>query len=494
MACNVPYDPEVEKAFWNEAKKGLAAGLEPEDVIKQIAQTHKIGTDAVGAVLQSKQLFQLTNEAWAKQAKLGELRATAKRAALGADDKSWLKALKYPYEGTRQSLTVGHGGAIPFTHARDAAFVPGEQKIFAETVRQAYSYAVPEKISPRVGKYKVEIPLGGKGDARWRADMATLRTDPGFKFWSRVGLDIKLQSKPVGMGMSRWTRRSFDALKTMRLKLAKKYWNQLDPADRTFENAQDLAKRINHATGTVSTPPIVSKIAGATMFAPKLRFAKYSTAADAVTSKFGAKRFAKIAAVNLGILAINDMFNRHVLQNDDKVNWKDPTRADWMRLKIAGMTFPMSPLFETMRLPINAGATLLDPRQDDKARVLTKEIASALHPGLNAAYGLTTGKDLATGNSLPFRGASQYLYGEHRGEKPMFGKMVKDKYAKQMTGGEYAGGFAPIPAQSIVKAMAKGEGIPPSTAAPYVEAIMSGLFGTHAYPNVPYKAKQPLKP
>jgi len=54
------------------------------------------------------------------------------------------------------------------------------------------------------------------------------------------------------MGMSRWTRQSFDALKTMRLELFKKYRAQLP--DKSFEAAQDLAKRINHATGTVATP------------------------------------------------------------------------------------------------------------------------------------------------------------------------------------------------------------------------------------------------
>jgi hypothetical protein len=484
MACEIKSDPEVEKAFWNEAKKGLAAGLEPEEVINQIAKTHGIGTDAVGAVLQSRQMFQLTNEAWAKQAKLAELRTAAKNEVRIADKPAWLKALnkpihskipisRNPYEAARQTLTIGHGGVIPFTHARTSLLVPGEQAIFARTVGRAYSYATPKA-----------------GSARWRADMAKLRTDPAFNFAARAGLDIKLQSKPVGMGMSRWTRQSFDALKTMRLELFKKYREQLP--DKSFEAAKDLAKRINHATGTVATPPVVSKIAGATMFAPKLRFAKYASAVDAFTSKFGAKRFAKVAAVNLGILGINDAFNRYVLQNNDKVNWNDPARADWLRLKIGGMTLPMSPLFETMRLPVAAGAVMMDPREDNKAKVLTKELASAVHPGINAIYGGVTGKDLATGKALPFKGASQYIYGEHRNERPMFGKMVKDKHAQKISGGEYASGYLPIPAQPIVKELVK-EGITPHIAESFVEALLSGAAGTHAYPNVPYKTKKPLK-
>src|SRR6266404_3004049 len=98
MACVVNRDPEVEKAFWNEAKARLAAGAEPEEVIKQIAAKHGLGTDAVGSVLNNRQMFQLTNEAWAKQAKLSDLRSAAKRAANNADNPPWLKAITFPYE------------------------------------------------------------------------------------------------------------------------------------------------------------------------------------------------------------------------------------------------------------------------------------------------------------------------------------------------------------------------------------------------------------
>src|SRR6266516_3265564 len=102
MACNIKSDPEVEKAFWGEAKGLLEAGVEPEEVIKQIAAKHELGTDAVGAVLQSKQLFQLTNEAWAKQAKLADLRSAAKREASAADMNPVLKKLGQVYESTRK--------------------------------------------------------------------------------------------------------------------------------------------------------------------------------------------------------------------------------------------------------------------------------------------------------------------------------------------------------------------------------------------------------
>jgi hypothetical protein len=472
MACVIKKDSEVEKAFWNESKARLRAGIEPEDVIRDIAKQHGLGTDAVGAILSNRGgLFQLTNEAWAAQAKLSELRSAAKRAIQSADRSPITKMLMWPYEATRRSLTVGHGGVIPFTHARSSLYTPGEARIFTQAVRDAYSYVTPNT-----------------GSARWRADMATLRSDPKFNFWSRAGLEIKLQSRPVGMGMSRWTNQSFDALKPMRLKLAKKYWEQLDPADRTLEQAQDLAKRINHATGTVKSPPIVNKIAGATMFAPKLRFAKYASGiADPLTSRFAAKRFAKLAAVNIGLLAVNDLFNRYVLQSDDKVNWTNPGQADWLRMKIAGLTIPMAPMFETARLPIRLGTTLVDPSVRDKWGVAGREIASAAHPGINAIYGGVTGKDLATGRNLPFQGLSQRLYGDKRSQKPM-----PSGESRTISKGEYAAGYIPIPLQPVVKEMAK-QGVAPDVSEKfihaYIESILSGAGGTHAYPTVPYKPK-----
>src|SRR5207253_6823875 len=112
-------------------------------------------------------------------AKLSELRSAAKRAANGADLPPALKALQSVYEAPRRVLTAGHGGVIPFTHARTSLAIPGEQAIFGRTVQRAYSYLTPET-----------------GSARWRADMAMLRSDPVFNFAARVGLEIKLQSQP----------------------------------------------------------------------------------------------------------------------------------------------------------------------------------------------------------------------------------------------------------------------------------------------------------
>ncbi len=474
--CVVKYDPEVSKAFWNEAKAMLADGVDPSDVFRYIAKQYDMGTDAVGAVLNDRPLFRLTMEAWTKQANLAQVRANARHAVVNADVPPWLKALGFVYELPRKSLVVGHGGVIPFTHAGDALMSPNESGMFQDTVQRAYSYMTPNT-----------------GSARWKADMTNMVTRPSYQTARRAGLSIKLGEQPVGMGMSRWTKMSFDAVKQLRLDLFEKYSKQLeidkipDPNQR-FESQQDLAKRINHATGVVNSPAVVNKIAGVGMFAPKLRFAKYAAAKDVFTSVYSAKRFGALAAVQLGLLGINDAVNKYILGSDDNVNWKNPGTADFLRFKIGGVTIPLSPLMETMKLPAQLLWDMLDPRVKDKWQVATRQVASAVHPMINVAYGGITGTDLATGKTLPFRGLSQRIYGDYRQKG-----VSKTGYPHEISGGEYAAGFAPIPAQGVVKEMVK-QGAAPDTSVEflraYAESLLSGFMGRHAYPDVPYREKK----
>src|SRR6266576_6522649 len=105
MACQVPDDSEVQKAFWNEAEALRKTFLGPEEVIKAIADKHGLGLDQVGAILSSKKMFMLTNEAWRGQAKLAELRASAKRWASSRDVPMIARVARGIYELPRKSLT-----------------------------------------------------------------------------------------------------------------------------------------------------------------------------------------------------------------------------------------------------------------------------------------------------------------------------------------------------------------------------------------------------
>lgn len=466
-------DPEVAKAFWNEAKTGLANGLSPEDVISQMSEKSGLQHETIARILtQNKHLRSLTTEAWAHQAAITRLRSNARSIIRDSDRSSLGKMFSKVWESPRALLTIGHGGVIPFTHMKDSLYAIGEQKIFTDAVKRAYSYAT------KTG-----------GDARWRADMAALKSQRLYNFADRAGLNVRVETQPHGIGKNWWTKKSFDALKPARLEIFSKYWDAVPREAKSLDLAKAIALDVNHATGTIKPiSPTASKVTSALMFAPQLRFAKYMTAfvdpikflvkggkasaAERYASGIAAKRWAKITALNLSILAVNQAFNQYVLGNKEKINWTDWSKADWLRMKLGGFVIPMSPLFEMSKLPFRVVATALDPKQKEKWKPISKEIASAASPSVSLVYGGITGKELYSGRRLPFRGLAQMMFGEQRI------RMAQQSWK------EYGTERLPIYAQPMVKALSD-EGVKAPLAKKItiggIESVLSGVAGTHAY-------------
>lgn len=383
-----------------------------------------------------------------------------------AGDTSMLEKGKFLYSIPLRLKTIGHYAVIPFTHGRNSLYVPGEAGIFARTVGRAYSY--------------------GPGESalnRWKRDMASMRSDPEYDFWNKDGLDIKIGEKPEGLGSATATSRSFDALKQMRLDLAKKYWKSFSPEERSPEAKKNLINVINHTTGDLNVPASIAKGTKYLMFGPKVWFARHlSGLSDPFTSKFAAQRMGKIIAINVGLLAVNDLINRYILGNtgDDTVNWFHPTKADWLRMKVAGMTIPGAPAFEIARLPFRIGAVATDPDERNKSKVITTDLAGGLNPAITFGYDLGTGTDMWSGKALPFPGASQLLFGDKRNKVP----------DKQMDKYEYTAGVAaPMWLDPVLKnAAVNGVHMDQKTGASVAEALLTGVLGEHGYPTVPYAA------
>ncbi len=379
------------------------------------------------------------------------------------------KIVSSAYNAPLRLFTFGHSALIPFTHARSSAFMPGEMKAFGRAVKRAYSTAL--------------IPTEG-ASARYERDMASLRSDPDRDFWVKMGLPITDANKPVGLGFSGLTDRAFSSLKQLRLDLAKIYWNKLPEGQRTLEAAKNIVKNVSHATGEAKTPAVLNKILQWTNFAPKLKVGKYLAAfSDPFTSTLGAKRAATMIGSQLAILAMNDVVNRYFFSQTgaNTVNWSDPTKADWLRMKVGGLVIPISPIFETMKLPIRFGADLMAPKSYDNMKVVKTEVAGMLHPTLSKGYEAVMGQELF-GNPeprpLPFPGVKQLLHGDNRKGDPL------NWY-------EYGARYTPIWAQPIAKELTK-DGIDGNLAMPLIETFLTGALGEHSYPATP--AKKPSGP
>lgn len=370
------------------------------------------------------------------------------------------RMLRKPLDLAMTIKTFGHGGVIPFTHARNSLFIPGEQMMFLRAVNRAYSYAPHFRSQAAIDK--------------WNRDMSAMRSHPTYDMWAKAGLDIKAGSHPMGMGRAAWTSWSFDALKPMRLELANHYWQSYDEADRTPELQKIIVDSVNHMSGVIHLPRGVMKYAAPVMFSPKLKPSKYAAAfVDPAKSGFALGRMAKMIAMHLGLLVINDLINRYLAHQtgDDNVNWADPTRADWLRGKVAGMTIPLGPVFELMRLPIRAGAELIYNAPDKRFKAIKGEIAGAIHPGVGLAYSGITGEDLATGNKLPFKGLKQYITGKDD-RHVVFPQNL----------GEFAAGQGPMLVEPLLKDLAAhGVHMDKDLALPLVEDFLSAGMGEHIY-------------
>lgn len=440
-----------------------------------------------------KRLKAITNDMWLKRAKYGEISRSAQDLVDLADTPKWAQAGGKLWDLTRQSATLYHGGVFPFTHERNLVFAgPKEAGIFLRTVKRAYSYA-----SPNVGK------------ARWSEDMARLQLDPDYSHAVRMGLDIKPGSEPIGIlskGAKGWGRRGFDALKPGRLELWKSWADSLPDDMKTEESGRLLAREANYATGAVQLPGSFSKMAGKTMFAPKLWFARRMeafqplrylakggkmTPAERAVSNIALKRWGKIVGVTASVLAANDAFNKYVLKNDKRVNWSDFSKPGSLwRMNVGGMIIPLSPMVEVIRTPVAFVAALMSHQKDlrgeapltSASRLALKDFLNALHPSITGAVELVSGRE-AYGKPghlrrLPFPGVAQLVHGEEKEKE------------SPISWGEYLAEKGPIPISAGTREFVqtlRDEGASPSDAEAWTKALLqsglSGGLGLHSHPD-----------
>jgi hypothetical protein len=491
----IEISPVVAKSFWNESKRLRDAGKDWNGIVTDLSERSGLQEATVARVLSSdKRLKAITNDMWLKRAKYAEIQKAARDMVNQADTPAFSKAAGQVWDATRRSLTIGHGGIFPFSHMRNMLFASRpEAKIFAQAVKDAYSYATPNT-----------------GKARWARDMDALVRMPGYDEAIRYGVEAKPESEPVGIlasGAKGWGKRGYDSLKPARIKLWNAWKDQL-PADMRMDEvtARELARRVNYATGALSKGMLgeFSAVASKGLFAPKLWFAKRleafqplsylikggrMTEGQRAVSNLALKRWAKIVAVNASILAANDAYNKYFGDDKNRVNWTDLTKPGTLwRMNVNGFIVPMSPLVEVIRTPVAAVASLFMDRKQLHGDaplqrawdVASKDLLNALHPSITSAAELISGREIfgKPGHlrRLPFPGAKQLV----KGEEP-----EKDK---AMPLPEYLMEKGPIPAGAFARPFYQAlqdEGASPTDAKLWVKSlvysVLSGAAGTHIH-------------
>lgn len=346
---------------WKKAKEYIDKGMDDFDEIRNKLATDlgisvKKVTEALG---KDKRTKLLADDLWRKQQVARELRTQAKLWLKQASTPGYIRALQ-SVPKILFSLKVGFHGTVALgTHAPMVAFQPRFWKTYVTNFAKMYHMIVSRAY------YENQVQdLIRRRPNYTTARRAGLVNDP-FTYEDFNSPDTaKYFGGLAGMG-----NRGYSVLKILRQDMFDQMWNKLPRTAQMPEIAEAIADGLNHSTGVVKgRAPTGSNLA---LFAPRLEASrvawlavdpvkalasvvnwKNTTAGEKVFAINQIKEKAWVAGTMFGILALNQGF-LSAIGSKQKVNFDDPLKSDFLKFKIAGMSFSYGNAMISMaRLPV----------------------------------------------------------------------------------------------------------------------------------------------
>nr|AUN37464.1 hypothetical protein [uncultured bacterium] len=341
---------EDANAVWQYARENYVdqGNNDLADIARKVGSDLGVTAEQVRrALANTKTTRQITNEMWARMADRRQVKQNAESWVRQADTPAVVRG----FENLRRlwflKATFGHGAVAPFTHAPLNMFIPSRWAQFWPNFGRTYKFMVSKGAHERA--------------------MDDLENSPNYITAKRAGLanDPKRgydeyqspwMAKTLGkVGLA--GNHAFDALKTMRQDMFDAAWNRFSIADRTPDLAKLLAEEINSSTGAskaLSGPDWPSRFASKAMFAAPLEASRWdflvrdnfrtvktlanwtkATPEERYMAKRVVFRNAQLVATYGSLLALNQGL-LIASKSDDRVNFTDPTKADFLTFKIAG--------------------------------------------------------------------------------------------------------------------------------------------------------------
>lgn len=471
-----PFTREQTASIWKLATAESDRGTPFRNILRDDGTIQEMGvveklSDQLGikpqwvmqAFTEPKALRTVTEEMWNKMNARRQYIKNARELVRDMDTPQWQKTLNNFYNLPRSALITGHGGVFYWTHMGQSLLVPTEWGEWFNGLKRAWSVMVPTKGAV----------------ARYERDMASIQDMPGYSIARRASASVDRDYKPVGVFGKMFgekvlgkdltdklkvaaggSRRAMGELNYSRMSLfSKEYvrWGVKDlPYQEQLEFARLMMRPIEHATGIFMGKGVVQKgWMSRLLFAPQLLPARWAASmtdplravrtyanwqnaklGERAAAHFVAKRTAQSLATTASILALNEFINK-MSGSEHHVNVSDPSRSDWLRLKVGGYNVPMSFTYEPIRLAMQMIASGHKPRRGEGTsqaffRPLEQYGVSKLHPTIGKTVEGLYGRQMVTERPLPFAKATPF-FEPRKKEKPPVGV------------GEYIASVGPIP-------------------------------------------------
>lgn len=424
------------------------------------------------------------------------IKSVRDEARIKGEAMNWLKNQQYP--GWLRTMRLfprlffldkiaGHSLVPMITHAPTMLFNPRAWSVYFGTFKNG-------KWQPGAWQHMYRMTFGTMGEGRikgadyHRLMMDEMVNDDYFEFAKQAGLqhdpfkhtdDYQVEGlKRVFGGKLNWLveGRGFDALKTFRFAMWKKWFLSLPEHLQNKESASLIADSVNHATGIIkSSLGKFSEPLAWTMFAPKLAFSRFAMIKDVVKAVDIARKWrtasleerawakselmqkASIVAWYYGMLALNQGFLK-MSGSDQDINVTDPKKPDFMQFKVAGFKVGVaSPIMGIVKLVADSAHDAfgertkfekLTPRQKALFATAMKYARGKSSPIASFAVDAATAQNYAT-RPIGFLPWSEKLSRRQRlkGETPYsLGEYLSET-------------FAPIPLEEAFKNVFKQGGM-----------------------------------
>lgn len=411
-------------------------GVEFEDALQSTAKDLSMQPDEVRREIVTRQTKPLTDQMYLQMSRRRAARNAAQAWVRNADKSVGAKALDTLATTFFNIKIAGglHGTVGPVTHAGENIFHPTRWGDYFKNVGRTWRAVGSSAAHERYIQDLVNDPN------YITARRAGLANEPGRFYDDYQNNQL---SKIFGRGVGEAGNRGFDVLKRMRQDFFNSRWDKLPEDQHTPEMAKAVATLVNHSTGAISSQIPKANAVRQVLFAAPLEASRWArilgdpikatdtflnwkkaTPSDKYFAKAVVKNHAGFLATYLSALALNQAILK-ASGSDDKVNFTDPSKGDWLRLKVKGRAIePTGGLISTLDFLGKLGNAAIgkqDPREGrfEKIGKATAQYGRGkLAPGASTLTDFATQEDF-TGRPLPFssdkekRGKPRYTWPEY---------------------------------------------------------------------------------